>query len=185
MLLCNCFAEVLDCFLKASTSSDLVPLLPNSWCCIFFTCISITEPFGSANAYLLLLEAHTPFLCFMFCIALSIPLELGSGSLQICYANCYPFLTRIPPVTSMGGHPGSCPSFVRVLPITGMGGRPGRCPFGFRVLPIMGMGGRPGRCPSLITVLPITTARRAALCLSGFSQYLVRAASLLFSLFRR
>jgi len=53
------------------------------------------EPFGSANAYLLLLEAH----------------------IQISHANCCPFLIRVPPVTSTGGHPGSCPSLARVLPI--------------------------------------------------------------------
>ena len=62
MLFGNRFAAVLDCFLKAFTSSNFAPALANGCCCIFITCTSITEP--SANAYLLLLEAHILFLCF-------------------------------------------------------------------------------------------------------------------------
>ena len=65
MLFGNHFAVVLDCFLKASTSSNLVPLFPNRWCWIFFTRTSFTEPFGCAIAYLLLLEANIPFPSFL------------------------------------------------------------------------------------------------------------------------
>ena len=160
------FAVVLECFLKASTSSNLAPALANKLVLYFlhmqfyyrtlWFCQCIPASPGST------------YPLSMLCIVPSIPLHLGSCSFQTGHASCYPFLTRVPPICSMGGYTGSCPSFLRVFPIMGMGRHPGRCPFGLRVLPITSMGGCPfglrvipitsmGGCPFGLRVLPITS----------------------------
>ena len=97
----------------------------------------------------------------MFYIVSSIPLELGSCSIQISHVSCCPFLIRVPQITSTGGYTGSCPSFLSIFPITGMGG----CSLCLRVLPIMGTGGHPGRRPFCFRVLPITGMGGCSFCI--------------------
>ena len=166
MHLGSCFAVVLECFLKASTCLNLAPALPNS-CAVLQFCYKTFWFCQCIPAY-----PGSTYLLSMLCIVPSIPLHLASYSFQTGHASCYPFLTRVPPIRSMGGYTGSCPSFLRFFPITCMGRHTRRCPFelrvlpvtgtggcsfSLRVLPIMSMGGHSRRCPFPVRVLPITS----------------------------